>query len=192
MRFPFLLTFLLAVSPPLWAADTATVLVAAGGLHDGFFDQSVVLINEHGAHQETIGLVLNRPLNKTLGEVSDLDADHPFHDIDVYQGGPVSPKVLVGLLASEHPPDGALEVADGVYMTLNLHTVEDQWEELNVSRMKIFLGYAGWGAGQLDAELKVQSWKFAIVTTDDMFQDDTSGLWETLHMRPPPRMASVD
>ncbi|MBD3649354.1 MAG: YqgE/AlgH family protein [Pseudomonadales bacterium] len=182
---------LLVSTLPARAADTATVLVAAGGLHDGFFDHSVVLIYEHGAHSETIGLILNRPMERTLGELSDLKTNHPFYNVPVYRGGPVAPKTLVGLVASENRPDDALEIADGVYMTLNLGVIEEHWDDLKVSRIQIFLGYAGWAAGQLDAEVEIESWKFALVTTDDMFLDDTSGLWEKLHARPPPRMAAM-
>jgi putative transcriptional regulator len=175
------IALLLALLAPAYAQEFTEVLVATPSLQDGQFDRSVVLVIRHGKMRDLLGIILNRPLDRTLGEVAELDDDHPFSDIAVYHGGPVAQRVLVGLVACEGKLNDALPVSDGLYVTLNLSEIEARWDEIKVTNIRIFRGYAGWAPGQLEHEIRREAWKYEPVHRDQLFMEDTRDIWQRLN-----------
>ncbi len=186
-----ILTLLILPALPARGESPVKVLVSTGRLQHSYFDQTVVLVTRHGANREHIGVILNQSLHITMSEFLGLDDDHPFGELGVYNGGPVAQQVLVGLVACDTPLPDSLEIADGLYLTPNLQVVADKWDDLEIDDIRIFRGYAAWLPGQMENEIKLGAWKSEFVKIDDLFPDDTSGLWRKLHGRPAPIIAQA-
>jgi len=131
------------------------VLISQPFMSDGCFRRSVVLLTEYSKDAAT-GFVLNKPL---LLSIDDLTDDFPADDFQLSIGGPVAVNTLHYLHTFAHIPD-AIEVVNGIYWGGKIEVVR---QLLSISVMKsenirFFLGYSGWTAGQLDNELKNNSW----------------------------------
>src|SRR3954451_14946388 len=148
------------------------LLIAAPSLLDPNFQRTVILVAEH-TDEGALGVVLNRPADATVGEVvPDLtpvvDGEEP-----VYTGGPVQPGGVMVLAEFEDPDDAALPV-DG---DLGFVALEADMDEGATHRARVFAGHAGWGPGQLDAELEEESWFVASFDREDAFAADPDVLW---------------
>ena len=150
------------------------LIVAGPTLLDPNFHRTVVLVCEHDDHG-AMGLVLNRPspisADQAIPELS--DALGP--DDRLWVGGPVQTTSVVVLadFATDETP--AMRVAGDVGLVLPEAELEDVPDA--VRRARAFLGYAGWGAGQLDGELEGDDWIVADFAAEDAFTDDPGGLW---------------
>jgi len=127
------------------------LLIAVPDLSDSNFFRTVVLVIEHSA-DGAIGVVLNRPSEVKLACLWEgLDSDtHVERDGIVYIGGPVTGPLLA---LHDHYGFSDTRVIDGVYMTM----ASDQLNRLvgqKVGNLKVFSGYSGWAANQLDREIE--------------------------------------
>jgi putative transcriptional regulator len=154
------------------------LLVAAPTLVDPHFVRTVVLIAEHTA-DGAMGVVLNRPSEATVGEVvPDLSA-LVDEDETVFAGGPVEDGGVMVLAEFDDPEDAALPV-DG---DLGFVALDSDVQELAAGRARAFAGHAGWGPGQLDAELAEEAWFVAPFEREDAFADDPEELWSRALLR---------
>jgi len=149
------LTDLLSITYNNVHPQKGKVLISQPFMSDGCFRRSVVLLTEY-SKKSTIGFVLNKPLLITIGDLTD---DFPAGDFQLSIGGPVATNTLHYLHTFAHIPD-AIEVVNGIYWGGKIETVR---QLLSISIMKpenirFFLGYSGWTAGQLENELKSNSW----------------------------------
>jgi putative transcriptional regulator len=149
------------------------LLVAGPTLLDPNFHRTVVLVCEHG-EEGAMGLVLNRPspipADQAIPEIADaLPAEERL-----WLGGPVQTTSVVVLADFAEGSEG-MPVAG----TVGLITPDTPLEEVAtaVSRARAFLGYAGWGGGQLEGELEGDDWIVADFAPEDAFTDDPDGLW---------------
>lgn len=154
------------------------LLVAAPALADPNFVRTVVLVGEH-TEEGALGVVLNRPSEATVGEV--VPALEPILDEDeaVFAGGPVEPGGVMVLAEFEDPATAALSV-DG---ELGFVALEAEVDDLEVSRARAFAGHAGWGPGQLDAEVAEEAWFVAPFERPDAFTDEPESLWSRALVR---------
>ena len=132
---------------------SGTLLVAHPELLDQNFRRTVILISEH-KREGTFGIVINRPLNKSLGEFSDEFAYGPLAEVPLFSGGPVGIEQLILTAWKWEESLGAFKVhfgvtADKVQLML---TNEPDLE------IRGFLGYAGWREGQIEQELEQKAW----------------------------------
>lgn len=171
------------------ATAARQLLVSVPDLGDDNFEQSVVLILEHDA-DGAFGIVLNRP---SATDVSDhLEAlSVPVVAPEVFfVGGPVS---IGGLLALGRRRLGAeLEhatVIDGPLVVVDAQSLVND-EVQGVELVRLFTGYSGWSAGQLDAELAAGAWYAVEATPDDVLCGDPDQLWRTVMRRQGGRIAS--
>jgi putative transcriptional regulator len=144
---------------------TNQLLVAMPSLADPNFAQSVALICEH-TDKGALGIVLNRPLDMTLGEVFDqlqLEcADAALRETPVLRGGPVAQDRGFVL----HPPgtaddptfDATLKVSDTLHVTTSRDVLASMARGGFPRRAVVALGYAGWDAGQLEDEIRSNAW----------------------------------
>ena len=136
-----------------------------------YFHRTVILMVEH-AEEGAFGLVLNRPSETTVGEASPELAELIGEGHLLHVGGPVQPKAVTAI--GEHPdPAGATKLIVGAVGMVDL----DDPPEL--SRVRVFAGYAGWGAGQLEAEIAEDSWLATPALPGDVFTHDPEALWPT-------------
>jgi len=154
------------------------ILIARPEFHDENFWATLTLILEH-SDEGAIGLVLNRP--------SPLSMDDAFPDWTelaaspdvVFVGGPVDRDALIAL--------GRSDVGDGL-LALGAHSVDlDAQPTLvaaeGITEVRVFAGYAGWAAGQLEGEIANHSWWVVDGQIDDLFTDDPERLWARVLQR---------
>jgi putative transcriptional regulator len=153
------------------------LLVAAPALEDPNFARTVVVVGEHN-EDGALGVVLNRPSETEVSEaVPDL-ADLVHAGEIVHVGGPVQSSAVL-VLAQFAQPELAQQLVVG---DVGFLAVDDDEERVAtaLSRARVFAGYAGWGPGQLEAELEREDWIVEPALSDDIFTDDPASLWSAV------------
>jgi len=153
------------------------LLVATDEVRGPAFAQTVILLLQHD-ETGTLGLVVNRPIDAAV--VNDLrqQADLAPYDGTFYWGGPVLPYTLRALLRTDESPDDAVQIFDSVYLV----NIDEALlaDTTNTANLRLFVGYAGWGAGQLEYELAFDSWSVLPATEEVVFAADAGDVWEKL------------
>lgn len=153
-------------------------LVAAPSLRDPNFARTVILLVEHGA-EGTIGFIINRASEVTFDEVTQAaKLEGALRAIPILTGGPVSgtgwvvfdPRTADEDLASE-----SVRVHEQISITSSKRILAACDEDM--SRRYLFVGYAGWGAGQLDEELACGSWLCVSLTPEILFDCPIDERW---------------
>ncbi|MDT8340585.1 MAG: YqgE/AlgH family protein [Longimicrobiales bacterium] len=158
------------------------LLISSGGLYDPNFRHTVVLVGEHNA-EGALGVVLNRALDVTVAR-----AVPPLRELvpegeALYQGGPVQPTSPVLLGAFNHPEAAGLLVFGRVgFLTGSVPS--DVRGDL--VRARVFAGYSGWDAGQLEREMEEGSWLVEPAREEDVFTDEPDLLWSRVLRRKGP------
>ena len=135
---------------------TNQLLIAMPGMADPNFSTTVTLVCEHN-DDGALGIVINRPTTLKLGglfeQLSVEDADTDAADDPVMAGGPVGIERGFVLHGPEHRYESTLEVSDKICLTLSRDIIDAMATGTGPERTLVALGYAGWGAGQLQQEL---------------------------------------
>ena len=157
------------------------LLIASPAIIDPNFRQVVVLLAEH-TDEGAMGVVLNREGSATVGEaVPDLaylaDADDVVH-----VGGPVSANAVT-VLADFAAPELAALLVDASVGFVSAEVDDEDVLAAAVRRSRVFAGHAGWGPGQLEAEMEEESWIVEPARGDDVFTDDPDQLWSSVLRR---------
>jgi putative transcriptional regulator len=149
------------------------LLVASPALVDPNFARGVVLITEHN-DEGAMGIVLNRPSETDLSEISP-ELAQIAGDGPIFVGGPVQPDALVLLAEFSDPQAAAWIVAADV----GLASADLDLPDLDsvVRKGRVYAGYSGWGEGQLEAEMEVESWIVEPPLPAELFPDDPDDLW---------------
>lgn len=172
------------------------LLAATPRLGDPNFRRTVVLIVEDDRQDGTLGVVLNRPTEIPLGQVLEGWAGLACGPQVVFRGGPVSPgsALALALARGTHEPVGWRSL-DGspVMARLGLVDLGAPPELLagGISAMRVFTGYAGWGAGQLRGEIDQGAWYVLPGSPGDAFDADPERLWQRVLRRQGGRLALV-
>jgi len=155
------------------------LLVSMPQMLDPNFSKTVVLLAEYTA-QGAFGLVLNRRMDEPAMTIVTADDPLDIHpQMHLYTGGPVEPTRAWILTAKEHLDPEALEVLKGVYLSASPSIVRRTLETAPDPEVRMIVGYAGWGPGQLDVELAQGAWLLAPVQTDLIFETSSETMWET-------------
>ncbi len=154
------------------------LLLDSGQLRGSYFQRTVILLCEHNA-EGAMGLVLNRPSGKQLGEMVAVDMPAAFQDHPLYLGGPVELAAFSFLHTDLYLPDA------NVIANLSVgHSLEALAElggsESPRQQVKMFAGYAGWSAGQLESEMERDAWLTYPANLDLVFHADPENLWRTV------------
>lgn len=156
------------------------LLLAHPVLRDPNFRRTVVLLSSHTA-EGAMGVVLNRPMGKILGDLNAEFATSPLARVPLYAGGPVEMEQLI--LVSWHwiPAEQAFQLHFGV-------EVEKAKELAGLPGVTLrgFLGYSGWGRGQLENEMSHDTWVVTPVEGDWLIKHDGVPLWRAMigHQKP--------
>jgi len=157
------------------------LLIASPALFDPNFRRTVVLVTEHG-EEGAMGLVLNRPSETPVSEGAPPLGDLVEDGALVHFGGPVEP-AAVTVLAEFEDPDYAAAVVLG---DIGFVRADAELDDLPAAtrRARVFAGYCGWSAGQLEAELEGDdSWIVETPRPDDVFVEGSEDLWSTILRR---------
>jgi putative transcriptional regulator len=156
------------------------LLLASPSLRDPNFERSVVLIGVHSA-DGAMGIVLNRPSDVTVGEAAPQLEEAVSDSERVYVGGPVQPSSIVFLAEFLDPTPAGLLVLGRI----GFPTPEAEIGELSqaTERARVFAGFAGWGEGQLEAEIAQGDWIAQAALPDDVFTEVPERLWSDVLTR---------
>ena len=147
------------------------LLVAHPNMLDPNFRRSVLFISSHDAEDGAMGVILNRPLDK---QVCDLVSETPpagLEDVPVFLGGPVGKNQLM-FAAFEWEDANGLRLNHNVALNEAHDLVED-----DPASIRAFVGYAGWTAGQLEAEMKQKAWILHKPTRAALTPEKLPKLW---------------
>ena len=159
-------------------ADIApgTLLISDPFLKDPNFARTVVLLCEH-RQEGSFGFVLNKSFNQELG---DLIKDAEGLRFPVFDGGPVQKDTLHFLHQRPDQISGGIEVIDGIFWGGDFEEVLSLLKEkkLDKNDIRFFLGYSGWGEGQLAGELNEKSWITREADKRFVFNMSTPQIWK--------------
>ena len=152
------------------------LLIADPFLKDPNFLRTVVLLCEH-QQQGSFGFVLNKQIEQTLGElITDLEG----YNLPVYYGGPVQMDTIHFLHQYPNLIPESVKVINDIYWGGNFETVTALIKNNNIdlNKIKFFIGYSGWGDGQLTAELKEKSWLTVSANCNLVFNTMQDEIWK--------------
>lgn len=158
------------------------LLVAEPMLGDPNFDRTVVLMVEH-TDEGALGLVLNRPTELLVAEAIPPWADLATEPAVLHVGGPVEERSgwCLARVRRPHDTEGFVPITGDLGL-LDLER-DPALAAADVIAVRLYAGYSGWGAGQLDLELATESWFVLDAESDDPFLPDSAELWQRILKR---------
>ncbi len=154
------------------------ILLSEPLMGDYYFGRSAVLLAEHN-DEGSFGVILNKPI---AAKFNDVLSGFPPVDINVFMGGPVDHNRIFYVHTLGDEIEDSVEIKKGLYWGGNLESIKELalMEKLNNENIRFFIGYSGWGANQLDSELKRNSWVVTTASVDTLFKTEPTRLWEGL------------
>jgi putative transcriptional regulator len=171
--------------------DTGAVLVATQKLGDPNFAESVVLIIQHDDDDGTVGVILNRrtkiSITKLFPDIKNASSD------PVFMGGPVALTAAQALLKLPAGKEQARHISGDIYATGSKDVVEAAVRSrIKPSEFRLYLGYAGWAPGQLEAEVRMGAWSVLSPRPALVFDPDPDSLWDRLTRESHMQIAHLD
>jgi putative transcriptional regulator len=152
------------------------LLIADPFLKDPNFLRTVVFLCEH-KEEGSFGFVINRPFTNTIDE---LIPELQEHKLPVFYGGPVQQDTIHFL--HQYPDDipGGQEILKGVYWGGDFDKMVEllRSKSIDPARIRFYIGYSGWGSGQLNDELKEKSWLTVKATRKLIFHGNFEEIWK--------------
>lgn len=174
--------------PPIFPEElprflSGYLLISETELKDPNFFRTVVYLLTHDPNG-AMGLVINRPSDSGLADLT-RDMEHtPFEDHQVFIGGPVDQNYLFAMhsgFPDNIKSDGAIEASPGIVFEPDFSVLSANFKGLDrrISfELRFFAGYAGWEAGQLESELRRNDWIVTTATPELVFAEDPGLAWE--------------
>jgi putative transcriptional regulator len=154
------------------------LLLSMPQLSDPNFKQTVVLLCQH-APEGAWGLVLNRPTGRSAAMAVQLDPPvGSDNGLELWFGGPVEPQRGCLLLGGAMDDAESIQLRDGLFISGSPALLRRLMEGPVRPRTRLLMGYAGWGPGQLDEELKQSAWLISEVDLDLIFETAPGRMWE--------------
>ena len=167
---------------------TGALLVASPSLLDANFAQTVVLLVDHDS-DGTLGLILNRPTEVAVASALPRLTAAVGDEAVIFSGGPVAPDHAIAV-GSRAPGLREPDWFRGVLGQVGLVDVDALEEDrASVEEVRIYAGYAGWGAGQLEWEISEGAWFVVGATPADLRSPSPLTLWRTVLRRQPAPLA---
>ena len=170
--------------------QTGSLLVATPTHESLDFNRTVVLITHYSEKDNTMGLVINRPLGERVRRYATDSLQHLAGGEDAcaelgrifYQGGPVHQRYLFFLHRLDGLVEGGTKILDGLYLGGDLDTQYTDAEVLRTDapRLRFYLGYAGWEPGQLESEISAGTWFLAPGDSELVLAPTPETIWQTV------------
>ncbi|MCC7483638.1 MAG: YqgE/AlgH family protein [Burkholderiales bacterium] len=177
---------ILAAVPGLSAAaDVASgiFLVAKREMRDPRFRETVVLVTQP-REGSPFGVIVNRPLERSVSDAFPEEPRLAGRRERLHFGGPVAPHGLIVLVRTAKPPERAVQVLSGVYFTADKDWIGRLFRRPDPLRgVRVFVGYSGWGPGQLQNELRRGDWHVLPADAETIFELDAGRIWHELARR---------
>ncbi len=168
--------------PDLPASLTGKLIISApGAFDDENFRRTVVFLLEHSANG-AIGVILNRPTDTRVEDVFPDWGDHCSSPSVLFEGGPVQDGMIIALgrLQPRGGPDRGWQPVVGETVD-RIGTVDlrlPSWDLApHLADVRVFAGYAGWSAGQLEHEMRMDGWHIARTEPGDVFHCTPAQIW---------------
>ena len=161
---------------------SVSLLLAHPSQTQGYFRHTIVLLIVHSVEKGSLGLILNRPLNQTLGEHDTDFSDTELASVPLYDGGPVEQNQLT-LIVWKQDSEGNVKFYFGIKPAKACEIIAKDPE----FKIRGFLGYSGWSKGQLEGELKMHAWVLTGLTAE-LSELDGPNAWYTLLASEGPEM----
>ena len=133
---------------------TGSLLFAHPGLLDPNFRRTILYLPQHSTTEGTLGIILNRPIEKSLHEFAEGDPDTVLSRISLFQGGPVASSHLTVVSLRWLPSSSTVAFRAFPADDSGELEIDPEWQP----GLRGFLGHAGWSPGQLEAEIAQNSW----------------------------------
>jgi putative transcriptional regulator len=154
------------------------------------FSRSVILLCKH-SRENAFGLIMNRPLATegrvvvNLGSTPGASGERnetisTDRELELWIGGPVEPQRSWMLVNGDPDEDGTIgmRITDSLYLSTSPDLLRRMLEPEPPANARLVIGYSGWGAGQLEAELEASAWLMSDVDTDLIFTTPPERMWE--------------
>jgi putative transcriptional regulator len=152
------------------------LLLDGGQAGGSFFQHAVVLVCQHDA-EGAFGLILNRSLGKTVGEMIVADLPDPIKVSPLFLGGPVQPSALSYLHTDQFLPNA--DVMPNLALGHSLDDLLEIGESYSTTKkVRLFAGYAGWSPGQLETEMRRKAWLTCPASVEFVFETPPEQLWQ--------------
>ncbi len=188
----------LASAGPLAAQSTDTrdlapgkILVAPPDQADPTFGQSVILLVQYDS-KGALGLMVNRKTTLPVSAALKGLAGAEKVSAPVFVGGPVELDTVFALARGSHKPDGSSQVLRDLYFLAAKTALEKAvGDASDPTKLRIYVGYCGWGPGQLDGEVRMGGWYIFNGSAAMAFDDKPASLWPRLMARPTQQVARL-
>lgn len=157
------------------APQKGRILIAEPFLAGNYFNRSVVLLVAH-SEKGAVGFILNKKVDFPIQNVF---PDFPPFEADVYLGGPVSTDSVYFIHKLGDKLPGSIHVLEDLYWGGDFEVLKRDIKNglINASEIRFFLGYSGWDAGQLEDELKEDSWLVTDVQQEAVMRELNESSW---------------
>jgi putative transcriptional regulator len=155
-------------------------LVANKKIKDPRFARTIVLLINYD-RRGAAGLIINRPTGAKLNHVLP-DAEQLSKVTDtLYFGGPVAMNQVTMVIQTSSKPEESIKVFDDIYVSSSLTLLEEMTANRKAGqRFRLYAGYAGWGPGQLEAEIARNDWRILEGNPDIVFSEAPDEIWQKL------------
>jgi putative transcriptional regulator len=154
------------------------LILDKGKLQGSFFHRTVILICQHDS-EGAFGLVLNRRTGTKVGDALVANLPDVLKEQPLFLGGPVQPQALSFLHSDAYLPEG--NVMPNLMLDHSLDTLLEITESFSPTKQtKVFAGYAGWSPGQLDDEMKRDTWMTHPASLDLVFHARPEEIWKLI------------
>lgn len=153
------------------------ILIAEPFLGDPNFERSVVLLCEHNS-SGSFGLVLNQATQSLLSDV----VEDIYSEFPLFIGGPVEQNTLHYIHRLGNLIEDSVSLGNGIYWSGDFESLKSL---INIGSVKptdirFFLGYSGWGLGQLENELAQNTWITTDINSEEVFDEDAKDIWRSI------------
>lgn len=166
---------ILSFVPTKYKISTGKLLISEPFMPDYYFKRSVLLISEHD-NNGSFGLIINKKTDYTIDEITNEIKDFKA---DVYLGGPVQTESLFFIHKRPDLISGSIEIIPRIFWGGNFEDIVEAVnnKQIEPEEIRFYLGYAGWGEKQLEAELSNLSWIVSPARYGDVFSKNPGQLW---------------
>ncbi|MBI1275983.1 YqgE/AlgH family protein [bacterium] len=158
------------------------LLIATPQLTGSCFEKSVIYICAHN-DEGAMGIIINQPMealkSKDVFSQLNIHLSKQANEVKVYFGGPVESARGFVLHSADYTLNDTLMLGDDMALTCTIEILKDIAAGRGPKDAMLALGYAGWGAGQLESELETNSWLVSPVTHELVFLTTDDEKWQT-------------
>ncbi|MDX9882352.1 MAG: YqgE/AlgH family protein [Prolixibacteraceae bacterium] len=156
--------------------EKGRILIAEPFLPGSYFNRSIILLASY-SEKGAVGFILNKPVDFPIRDLFD---DLPGFDTEVYLGGPVSTDSVYFIHSLGDRIPGSTHIKETLYWGGDIDVLKDQIRSgaVATSQIRFFIGYSGWAPGQLEEEIRENSWLVSEMRQSEVMRNSEQELWE--------------